>query len=73
MTHMDEHVGMVKGIESKIAGTVAGIAADNDFEPRIPQCAGILSSPPFQAGRELEGDFFCPPFPQLPDKIRDIV
>ena len=73
MADMDEHVGMVEGIECKVAGPVAGIAADDNLEPRVLQGTGLFSCTPFQAGRKLEGDHLCPPLPQLPDKIRDIV
>jgi hypothetical protein len=64
---------MMKRIERKVAGTVAGIAADDDLKPGGLQSTGIIVRTPFQAGRELEGDLLCPPFPQLPDKVRDIV
>jgi hypothetical protein len=73
MADMDEYIGMVKRIECKVAGTVAGIAADDDVKPGGPQGTGIIIRTPFQAGRELEGDIPCPPFPQLPDKVRGIV
>jgi hypothetical protein len=72
MTYVDEHVCMVKGIERKVAGTIAGVAADENIEPRCPDCAGKFGSPPFQAGRELESYTLYLPFLQLPDKIRDI-
>ena len=73
MAHVDEHVGRCKGVEREVAGAIAGIAADDHVEPLTPQGVGPLRRPSFQAGRELEGDARCPPLPQLPDKVREIV
>jgi hypothetical protein len=73
MAHVDEHVRRCKGVEREVAGAVAGIAADDDVEPSALQSRGIFSGTSFQAGRKLESDFLCPPYPQLPDKVRDIV
>jgi hypothetical protein len=72
MANVDEHVGMVKGVKRKVAGTITGVAADNNIEPRGPDGVGKFGSPPFQAGRELESYTLYLPFLQLPDKIRDI-
>ena len=35
MSDVDEHIGIIKGIEREIAGTIAGIPADDDFEPCV--------------------------------------
>ena len=66
-------VGMVEGLECKIACTVAGIAADDHAETRGPQGAGDFGSPALQPGGKLEGDHLCSPCPQLSDKFRGIV
>jgi hypothetical protein len=72
MADMDEHIGKIKGAEREIAGTVTGIAADDDIKPCFPERTRVFRCPAFQAGGELEGDLLCSPLPQLPDKVRDI-
>jgi hypothetical protein len=72
VTNMNEDIGMVKGPERKVTGTITGIPADDNVEPLVPECGGIPGSPPFQAGRELECNGLCPAFPQLSDKFRGI-
>jgi hypothetical protein len=68
---MDEHIGIIKGIEREIAGTIAGVPADDDFEPCVMEPPRILRCLALEAGRELEGDLLSSPLPQLADKIRD--
>jgi hypothetical protein len=73
MAEVDEHVGMVQGPEVEVACAVTGIAADNDIESQLTESTGKFRGTPFQAGRELEGNPCCPPFPELADQLRDIV
>jgi hypothetical protein len=73
MAYMDEYVCRCEGAEREVAGAVTGIPADDHIEPCILQGARVVSSPSFQAGRQLENNAFCPALPQRANKIRDIV
>ena len=58
---MHEYICMGKGVEREIAGTIAGIAVDEDIETGGPEYSGILRCPPFKSCGKLEGDLPCPP------------
>jgi hypothetical protein len=58
---MHEHIGMGKGVEREIAGTITGIATDDHCKTCCPEQSGILRCPSFESSGKLEGDFSCPP------------
>jgi hypothetical protein len=70
MPDMDKNIGMVKGIEREVTGSVTGITAYDHFKACIFERSGELRSPAFQPGRELEGNGFGSPLIQLSDQVR---
>jgi hypothetical protein len=73
MAYVDEHVDVVKEAERKVAGTVAGITADNHFKSGSPEGCRIVRRFPLEPGRELECHLFRPPLLQLTNNVRDTV
>jgi hypothetical protein len=58
---MHKHIGMGKGVEGEIAGTVTRIAIDDHCKLRLPELCRILRCPSFESCGKLEGYFVCPP------------
>jgi hypothetical protein len=58
---MNQHIGVGKGIESKVAGPIAGIAAHEHLKAGLCQFSGYPCRLPLQPFRELESDLMHSP------------
>ena len=56
MAEMDQNVGVGEGVERKVAGAVAGIAADDHPKARTAECGGYLRRLSRESGGELESN-----------------